>query len=147
MQLLGSLHQLSRPSVAATVLTVLLNLPGRKVLQRLLPLALGGGVLYVTTPRCSARADSVSTGNVANSKPVTQNAAAQPARLEQPGAAATSLPELMSKLLGDNQFANVRDECHDHVTCSLSGPLYLHCAGAIALMVSGCRISMLTETD
>lgn len=83
-------------------LSVLLYIPGRKLVQQLLPLALGGGASWWALQTTCCRADSIST----DSPPAKPQPSSRTP--EQPGSgAAASLPTLLSKLLGENQFANV----------------------------------------
>lgn len=86
------------------LLSTLQNMPCRKLAQQLLSLALGGGASWwaLQAPYCSAKADSISTQNTPASKPPSSRTP------EQPGSGgAASLPDLLAKLLGENQFANV----------------------------------------
>lgn len=89
------------------LLTVLLYMPGRKFLQQLLPLALGSGAsVWALQGQCTARADTQAIDAVTSSKdgPASRHPVASDSRAEQPGG---SLPNLMAKLLGGNEFANV----------------------------------------
>jgi len=107
------------------LLTVLLYVPGRKVLQQLLPLALGGGSLWAAQGYCSAKADANSTHAGLDSKAGAQPAVAptvQSSKAEQPGG---TLPNLMAKLMGSNEFANV----------SCNAPT-MHCTLALHLQLA-----------
>lgn len=112
------------------LLTVLLYVPGRKVLQQLLPLALGGGSLWAAQGYCSAKADSNSAHVGLDSKAGAQPALAptvQPSKAEQPGG---TLPNLMAKLMGSNEFANVSCNAPTmHCTLTLQLTAWRCCAG------------------
>lgn len=128
------------------LLTLFLYVPGRKVLQQLLPLALGGGAsVWSVQHKCIARADSTAAAAITDSKgaAVSQHAAAQPAQSSQPG---NSVPKLMAKFLGGNEFANVsclRSKTSAmHKLCQptiMMDPLHVcACTGWVNTDVGGC---------
>lgn len=100
------------------LLTVLLYMPGRRLVQQLLPLTLGGAGIWVAQDcwgigsGLQARADSSSSARV----PATGSkaGAAECAVAQLPAGTGTvqpdgTLPALIARLgLGGNEFANVR---------------------------------------
>lgn len=112
-------------------LSVLLAMPGRKIVFSVLPLALGGGAVGVWAlqggSHCTTTAKADAVVSSALSDGGKGNGSTQPAAAVVQAGSSPTLPNLLAKLgLGGNEFANVSIPAHRHT------PAAAGCQGSLA---------------